>query len=180
MANRNITFKVINARKVSFAELAADIAIGYTNDAGQFIGLFVVPDFLLKKSPTKGYYYQGPSKPYIKDGEHLVDDNGYKRYLEFFRLYSEMGAGDDPSKSSPTKNAFEARKHIIAILVEAMNQLGGDSGASSSSRAPGRAPSRPAAATAPARSARPAKAQTQIEEEEVAAPGDDDDDSMPF
>lgn len=180
-ANRTITFKVINARTVPFAALSADIAIGYTDQNNQFVGLFIIPDFLLKKSPTKGYYYQAPSKPYIKDGEHQVDEQGYKRYLEHFRLFTEKGAGADPDKMAPTKGAWDARKHIIGLLVEAMNALGGDSAEQSAPPARRAAPRQSGAAQASGRAAaRPAAAATVIDEDEVDSPLEDDDDDMPF
>lgn len=169
---KNITFKVINARKVSFAVLAADIAVGYTGDSEEFVGLFVIPDFLLKKSPTKGYYYQGPSKPFMKEGVHQEDDKGYKRYLEFFRLYTEKGAGAEPEKYSPTKASWDARKHIIAILVEALAQVGGETEVVPVKRATQR--------TAPARSTRPVGKTTTIDEEAVGVPSEDADEDMPF
>lgn len=173
---KEIAFKFINSRKVSFASLAADLAIGYTGEGGKFVGLFVVPDFLLKKSPKSGYYYQGPSKPYIKDGVHQVDDNGYKRYLEFFRLFSEKGAGEDPTKYSPTKAAHEARKYIIGLLVDELGKLGGED--ATQSAAPARSKAR---STAPARAARPTTAKTQIDEDVVDSVDEsEDDDDMPF
>jgi hypothetical protein len=176
MANRNIAFKFINSRKVSFASLAADLAIGYNDDAGKFVGLFVVPDFLLKKSPTKGYYYQGPSKPYMKDGEHQIDDAGYKRYLEFFRLFSEKGAGEDPTKYSPTKSAHEGRKYLIGLLVDEMGKLGVTDDAAPAARAP-----KASTRTATVKATRPATAKTTIEENSVdAVDSDTDDDDMPF
>lgn len=174
MANRPITFKFINSRKVSFASLAADLAIGYTDDAGKFVGLFVVPDFLLKKSPTKGYYYQGPSKPYMKDGEHQVDEAGYKRYLEFFRLFTEKGAGEDPTKYSPTKSAHEGRKYLIGLLVDEMGKLGVDD------TAPAARTPKASTRTATAKATKPVAAKTVIEEDSVGAVGDDDDSDMPF
>jgi hypothetical protein len=173
---KEIAFKFINSRKVSFAVLASDLSIGYKDDSGKYTPLFVIPDFLLKKSATKGYYYQGPSKPYMKDGVHQQDDNGYNRYLEFFRLYTEKGAGKEPDKYAPTGAAFEARKYLIGLLVAELNQLGGEAEAT---------PARPAAratrsaATAP-RATRPAEAATAIEEEEVAVPGDEEEDPLPF
>lgn len=173
MATKNIAFKFINSRKVTFALLASDLAIGYTGEDGKFVGLFVVPDFLLKKSETKGYYFQAPSKPYMKNGEHQVDDAGYKRYLEFFRLFTEKGAGADPEKYSPTKASFDARKHIIGLLVKELERLGG----ASTTEAPKRAATR---TTAPARTTRPTAAATSIDEEEVSVPGGDEDDDLPF
>lgn len=174
MADKTIAFKFINSRKVSFALLAADLAIGFNGEGGKFVGLFVVPDFLLKKSETKGYYYQGPSKPYIKNGEHQKDDNGYNRYLEFFRLYTEKGAGTEPDKYSPTKQAFEGRKRIIALLVEELQRLGADAPTQAA------APRAAARTAAPARATRPAAVTSAIAEEEVAGPGVDEDDDMPF
>lgn len=173
---KNIAFKFINSRKVSFAKLAADLAIGFTANDGKFVGLFVVPDFLLKESPTKGYYFTGPSKPYLKDGVHQVDDNGYKRYLEFFKLYTEKGANSaEPDKYAATKPAFEARKHIIGLLVKELESLG-DSGSSQAA-----APRAATRQVAPARATRPTQAKQAIEEIEVAVPGgEDDDDDMPF
>lgn len=168
MATRTIAFKLINSRKVSFAPLATDLAIGYTDDAGKFVGLVVIPDFLLKKSPTKGYYFSGPSKPFMKNGEQQVDDNGYKRYLEFFKLYSEKGAGTDPEKYSPTKAAFEFRKYLIGLMVDELNKLGGEDAAPAARK--------PAARTTSARPSKPVAAVTVIDDDEVGIPGMDDED----
>jgi hypothetical protein len=172
---KEIAFKFINSRKVSFAVLASDLSIGYKDDTGKYTPLFVIPDFLLKKSPTKGYYYQGPSKPYMKDGVHQQDDNGYNRYLEFFRLYTEKGAGKEPDKFAPTSAAFDARKYLIGLMVEELNQLGGEAEA-----APARPAARSTRTAAPAKATRPAAAATEIEEEEIAVPCDDEDEPLPF
>ena len=171
-SSKSIAFKFINSRKVGFALLASDLAIGYTDDGGRFVGLFTVPDFLLKKSATKGYYYQSPSKKYLKNGEPVKDDNGYDRYLEFFRLFTEKGAGQDPDKYSPTKASFEARKFLIGLLVKELESLGGETAAP--------APRAATRNTAPARSTRPTAATTAIEEDEIAVPGGDEDDDLPF
>lgn len=169
--SKEITFRVSNARKVSFGVMSCDINIGVT-EGDKFIGMFTVPDFILKKN-EKGYYYQEPSKPYIKNGEHQVDDQGYKRYLKFFKLYEEKGAGQDPEKYAATKDAFAARSHLIDLMVEKAKSLGWLEGATTTT----------AKRSAPARTTRqapPASAKTTIEENEGSSPFGEDDDSIPF
>lgn len=175
---KDFAVRVVNARKVAWAELAADLAVGYT-DNGKFVGLFVVPDLVLKRKKSDGsYYYQGPRKPYIKNGEPVKDENGFDRYLEFFQLYREKGGGDDPSAVATTKASWEFRKYLISLLVDAAQKIGVDVDARPAARSNTRT-SRPAPRREAAKAA-PEAAATVIDEDEVGAPGDDEDDSWPF
>jgi hypothetical protein len=180
---KEFTIKIVNARQVSWAVLSADVAFGFTDDAGAFHGVFTVPDVVLKKSPTKGYYFNGPSKLFMKNGEVQKDEEGRDRYLEFLKLYAEKGANPDkPSEFAVTSDAWEGRKHVIGLLVEAARTLGIDVDAPQRGRPAAKAPAAkaPAArAAVPARPTRPATAQTVVEEDDMgSAIGDDDE--LPF
>lgn len=172
---RDFDVRIINARKVSFALMACDVAIGYRDENNKFVGVFTVPDFILKKN-ERGYYYSEPSKPYIKNGVHVEkeDANGVvrKQYLKFFKLYEEKGADkNDPSRYAATSAAFEGRKGLIGKMVEAMERLGLGEDVSD-------APAPRARTPKPARTTKPVAARTEIDEDEGESLVDDDD--LPF
>lgn len=173
---REFAVRIVNARTVSFAPMACDVAIGYTEGDGKFVGLAIVPDFILKKSATKGYYFSGPSKPFVKNGEIQKDDNGYDKHLEFWKLYGEVGGGKDPNAYGITNAAWEFRKYLIQLMVETYESLGGSSAGGSGGA---KKPAKPAARRQAAKPA-PAAAATAIDEDEVGMPDDEEDDSYPF
>lgn len=191
---RNIAFKIINPRSGGqYAELACDVAVGYTDENGKFVGLFENRGFFLKKSKKGEYYYQAPSKPRLKNIEYgaptaegvpitatiPLDDNGYKIYDNAFDLYLEKGAGDDPNKRAPTSNAWDARKYLLGLMVEALNTREESESANTGRGSAPRAPARAAPAPAKAK-AKPAAVKEEIEEEEVGTPTEEEDDDFPW
>lgn len=102
--------QVINFRPYSKGALVGFFDVVLDN-------VFVVRGFTLKsKSDGSGHYWQAPSKPRIKNGEHLKDDKGFAIYDAHFDLYGET---DSEGKYSPTKDAFQARKDLIELAVKA-------------------------------------------------------------
>lgn len=100
-----------------------NLLLGYKTDNG-FVPLLEARDFVLKrKNDGSSLYYQAPSKPRIRQGEHVVDDRGYKVYDNIIDLYGEKGAGQDKEKWSPTKAAFALRKHILDQAEKALKAM---------------------------------------------------------
>lgn len=168
MGNR--AYKVVNIRSGGqYSLMACDVAIGYTNEAGEFEGEFQVNGIFLKsKKDGSGYYYDAPFKYREKNGERVKDDKGYDKKDYHFDLFMEKGVG-------PTKAAHAARKSLITALVEAWQATAGES--TSTGRGTGNRP-----APVAQRTARPASAKTTVDTPAVGSPTDtaEGDDPFPF
>lgn len=163
--------KVSNMRSGGGNALAFfNIQFGYRKD-NAFTPLMEARDFVLKRSRAGDLYYQPPSKPRIRNGEHQVGTDGYKIYDAIIDLYGEKGAGKDKEKWSPTKAAFALRKHILEQASTALAALG------SANEGRGTAPT-----------AAPANVTTKIDSADQAGDllgsfggdGDDNDYDIPF
>lgn len=181
---KQLAFRVVNARTgLNWCRMVADLAIGYQDDSGAFVGLFEVRGCVLKNG-QKGAYVQFPSKPRIKNGEHQTDDEGRPIYDSTFDLYMELGAGNDPEKRAPTEKAWEARRYVIELFETAEQgasaETSGRGGARKAAASPPRSGTpRTAPPKPPAPKAAPAMAQTTIDDDEAGSPLGDDDD-LPF
>jgi hypothetical protein len=100
-----------------------NLNIGITNEGGEFQGLLTATDFVLMKSKKGDFFFKGPSKQRIKNGEVQMKD-GYPIYDEQVKLYGEDGAGEG-GKWGVTKLAFALRNKIIEQAAKAYEELGG-------------------------------------------------------
>lgn len=178
-----LELQVVDARaSKGFALMRADVAIGTRID-GEFKGIFVVPGIqLAKKKDGSGYYYLPPFEYVIdKDtGERVIGEDGYPKKREFFNLFMAIGGNkNNPQNKGIVSEAYEGRKALIGLLVEAFENLGsGATADSNSGRGASRAPARGQAPARPAAVAQaPANANTAVEDEGFAGEEDDD---LPF
>jgi hypothetical protein len=121
-----VTYKVTDARLGrDRALMFFNLAIGWTDESGEFHGQFQVRDFILKqKNDGTGYYYSAPSKVRKKGGEVVKDDKGYDVYDDIFDLYFTVGGNPkEPTKRSAPSEAWEARKDIIEQAVTVYKDL---------------------------------------------------------
>ena len=187
---KQLAFRVVNARAdLSWCLLVADLAIGYQDDGGKFIGLFETRGCALKRSMKGDLYVQFPSKPRIKGGEQQKDDQGRPIYDNCFDLYMELGGGEDKTKRAPTEAAWDARKYIIGLFekVHAGTEAEG-AGRGGAKPAPARAiPAKaPPARGVPARVGAtapppPAGGRESIEDDSAGTPFDEEqDEDLPF
>jgi hypothetical protein len=171
---KTLRFKVHNCKAVSRNSLMVfDLAVGY-EDNGTFVGVMDVRGCWLKqKSDGSGNFVSFPSKQRIsKEGEAVIDDNGYKVYDNIVDLYMEKGANPDkPDVRSPTKAAWNFRKWLIDEATSAYNQL------DRSEAGRGAAPQAAKAAGATTAAKRPAAAPTATVD---VGDDEDSDDAFPF
>jgi len=168
--SKTLSFKIQNCRNGGSASLMGfDLAIGYTLD-DHFIGVIEVRGCWLKEKKDKSAKYVSfPSKlRTTKEGDAVMDQNGYKVYDNIVDLYMEVGANkESPEKRAVTEAGWGFRKWIIDEATKAYNQLG----ASETGRGPAKSASQPAAMKA-----KPAAAPTRA----VAAEDVPDDEDWPF
>jgi hypothetical protein len=174
---RTLRFKVHNCKAVSRNSLMVfDLAVGY-EDNGTFIGVMDVRGCWLKqKADGSGNFVSFPSKQRIsKEGEAVIDDNGYKVYDNIVDLYMEKGANPDkPDVRSPTSAAWNFRKWLIDEATSAYNQLD-RSEAGRGETAPTTKTAKAAGATTTAK--RPAAAPTALAD---SFEDEESDDAFPF
>lgn len=168
---KSLRFKVHNCKTVSRNSLMVfDLAVGYEEN-GTFVGVMDVRGCWLKqKSDGSGNYVSFPSKLRVsKDGEAVVDDNGYKVYDNIVDLFLEKGANPEkPDTRSPTQAAWGFRKWLIDEATQAYNALRASEGGAGAARKPA-----PKAANATRPSAAPTAVADDFQDE-------DDDSSFPF
>jgi hypothetical protein len=124
MSDIKFAVRVDRARKGSSSALMFfNLNIGYT-DGGEFVPLLVGTDFVLMAKKAGGYFFKGPSKQRIRNGEAVKKD-GYNVYDEMVKMYGEEGDG---GKFGLTKLSNGLRENIIKQATEAYEALGsGDS-----------------------------------------------------
>lgn len=118
----DFSFEVVNMRQGGGSALGFfNLNLGYKKD-GTFVPLLTSKDFALKRSKKGELYFQPPSKPRIRNGEHQTDTNGFKMYDSIVDLYIEKGAGKDGGWG-PTKEAFAFRKAILTQAEAALSAM---------------------------------------------------------
>jgi hypothetical protein len=169
---RTIKFRVQDAKVMTRGALMVfGIGIGYEDEGGNFTGLVSIRDCWLKqKNDGSGNYVSFPSKMRVRDGEPVIDDNGYKVYDNFVDLYMEKGANPQkPDTRAPTQAAWAWRAWVIKEATAVYDQLKTEQPAQQQATA--------AAAPAAAKQRRPAAAQVVVEDN---FQDDDDSDDFPF
>lgn len=170
---KSLRFKVHNCKAVSRNSLMVfDLAIGY-EDGGAFVGVVDVRGCWLKqKSDGSGNYVSFPSKQRLtKEGEAVMDDNGYKVYDNIVDLFMEKGANPEkPDTRSPTQAAWGFRKWLIDEATKAYQSLSSAEGGAG-------APKKAAPAKAAAGAKKPAAAPTAVADDYQ---DEDDDTAFPF
>lgn len=116
-------FEVVNMRQGGGSALGFfNLNVGYKKSDGTFVPLLTSKDFALKRSKAGAMYFQPPSKPRIRQGEHQVDAQGFKQYDSIVDLYIEKGAGKEGGWG-PTKEAFGFRAAIIKQAEAALEAM---------------------------------------------------------
>lgn len=164
---KNLRFKVHNCKPGGqYSLMVCDLAVGY-EDGGQFVGVMDVRGLWLKqKKDGSGNFVSFPSKQrFSKDGDPVLDDNGYKVYDNIVDLFMDREA----EKKGPTEAAWGFRKWLIEEMTRAYEQL--DKSQS------GRGPKTQGKAPAPKPPAKPAMATTRVADDYA---DESDDDSFPF
>lgn len=158
------SFQVINVRPGGqYSLMACDLAIGYTDGEGNFVGQFQVNGLFLKqKKDGSGYYYDAPFKFREKNGVRVKDEKGYDRKDYHFDLFMEKGVG-------PTSEAHEARRTLIDEMVASWQAWKGESAGRGTTPA-AKGPAKPKVA------AKPAAAKTAVEAGAKGNPLEGDDD----
>lgn len=148
--------------------MVCDLAVGYETD-GQFFGVMEVRGLWLKqKKDGSANYVNFPSKERKnRDGEPVLDENGYKVYDNIVDLYMER----EGEKKGPTQAGWGFRKWLIEEMTKSYNELGK---AEAGRGAPKAAEAKSAP---PAKPTKPALATTRVADE---FPDESDDDGYPF
>lgn len=156
----SIAVKVDSMRTPNVQGVVAffNMAFGYENEDGEFVGLFLVKDFTLKEKTEGGYFFLAPGKARMKNGQPEKNDKGYTIYDSYYDLYREE---DGEGKNAPTKGAWNFRDVVLEKAVEHFEGLG-------KSKA-----SKPKAKVT-------AGKKIQEQETEVESPFGDDDDDLPY
>lgn len=172
---KSLRFKVVNCKPVSANSLMVfDLAVGYEEN-GEFVGVMDVRGCWLKqKKDGSGNFVSFPSKLRVsKEGEAVIDDNGYKVYDNIVDLHMALGANPEkPDTRSPTQAAWGFRKWLIDEATRAYESLNASEGGRGAAK-PKAAAAKPAAKAA----AKPAAAATAVADEYQ---DEDDDSAFPF
>jgi len=119
MSEIKFAVRVDRARKGGGSALMFfNLNIGYTK-GGEFTPLVVGTDFVLQNKRAGGYFFKGPSKQRIRNGQPVKKD-GFNVYDEMVKLYAEEADG----KYALTTAASALKENILNQAVKAYEELG--------------------------------------------------------
>ena len=167
------TSRVVSTRvgPFGYAEAFSDVALGYENGEGEFIGLLVVKGVALRlKKDKKSFWVQFPQKMRVdKTGNPQLNKEGFKQFDSILDLYFS-GEGDE-RQAAPEAWEFKENllKQVLASVKEEKDKNGGRGAAAAPRKV---VPPKPAAPKAK----RPADADEMLDE----ADNSDGDEELPF
>lgn len=113
-----LEYQIINTRSGGeYSIIGCDLALGYVNDQGEFVGQLIVRNVWLKQNQNGKHFVSWPSAVRMRSGTPVKKDDGKLHYDNLMCLYGYDGAAGG-NKWEVAESGWEFQERLVEDLLK--------------------------------------------------------------